>query len=202
MSGRIVKSVAAQALVPVAAFGPSAASPPPALTEQDLADAYARGVADGHAAARTEHEDAVVAVAAALGRLTADAHGTVAAAVEELRRQVVDLGLEVGRWLVEDAVERDGSVLRARLDAAMAHVAGEAELRVLVHPTLVDRVGAWAADGCTVVGDDALGPADVVIRTNAGAVVGTVDDALDRLRAAMEEPTTADLATAEVGTDA
>jgi flagellar biosynthesis/type III secretory pathway protein FliH len=194
VSGRIVKSGAAEALVPVAAFRPTAAAPPPALTEQDLADAYARGVADGRAAARTEHEDAVVAVAAALGRLTAEAHGTVAAAVDELRRQVVDLGLEVGRWLLEDAVERDPTVLRSRLDAAMAHVAGEAELRVLVHPTLVAQVGAWAADGCTVLGDDGLGPADVVIRTNAGAVVGTVDDALDRLRAAMEGPTTVEVA--------
>ncbi len=161
---------------------------PPRPTADDVAAAYERGVVDGRARAAAEHDAGVAELRDGITRLVAETHRTVDAAVEELRRQVVDLGLEVGRWLAVEEIVADPERFRARLAAAMHHVAGDADVRVVVHPDHADRVATWVGDDCTVVADDTFGPADLVVRTNAGTVVGTLDDALDRLRLAFEEP--------------
>jgi flagellar biosynthesis/type III secretory pathway protein FliH len=186
VASRVLKSGRADAVAAAtpAAFG-RAEPPPPPITEGDLARAYERGLAEGRTQAAVEHDAAVAALAAAVQTVTADARTSLVAAVEELRRQVVDLGMEIGRWIVTDAVERDPDLLRTRLHDALGHVTGEADLRVFVHPTHAARVSQWVPEGCAVLPDEDLGPADFLLRTNAGSIVGTLEDALERLGEAM-----------------
>ncbi len=184
LASRVLKPGGADQVTSLTAFG-KAEPPPPPITEDDLARAYERGLAEGRAQATAEQDAAVAALAAAVETVTAEARATVVAAVEELRRQVVDLGMEIGRWIVTDAVERDPDLLLARLHDAIGHVSGEADLRVFVHPTHAARVAQWVPEGCTVLTDEDLGPADFLLRTNAGSIVGTLEDALERLGEAM-----------------
>ena len=184
LASRVLKSDRADAVTSRATFG-NAEPPPPPITQDDLTRAYERGLAEGRAQAAAEQDAAVAALAAAVGTVTAEARATVVAAVEELRRQVVDLGMEIGRWIVTDAVERDPDLLLTRLHDAIGHVTGEADLRVFVHPTHAARVAQWVPEGCTVLADEDLGPADFLLRTNTGSVIGTLEDALERLGEAM-----------------
>lgn len=166
---------------------PFGVEPPPRITKADVAEAYARGVAEGRAQTLGEHEEAMRKLADSMERFADEAYRSIAEAARAMRAQVVELGIEVGRWLLAEAVSEEPELMRPRIEAALEGIAGEPEVRLCVAPALVDAVARWVPAEVEVAGDPSLEPGDLVLRTGGGVLVGTADDALARLREVLAE---------------
>jgi flagellar biosynthesis/type III secretory pathway protein FliH len=157
----------------------------PLPTKVDVDAAYERGRADGRRAAETEREHAVVALhAAAVGAQREIAEGIERAHATTVAL-AVDLATELTRWLVNDAVATDPSVLRARLELALEAIADERNARFVVSPSVADLVQTWVGADAVVETDPVLQPGELRIEAGHASLDATYDVALGRARDAL-----------------
>jgi type III secretion protein L len=145
-----------------------------------------RALEEGRAAGRAEAQ----AEAAGLIIRAAAAHD---AALRAAEAEVVELGIELARRLLEREVAIDPTTVRSLAGAVLRAARGRRTVGVRVHPAAAGALraeqGALAAvhglPALEVVEDAGLAPGDAVVETEAGWVDGRLAVRLDGLRAAL-----------------
>jgi flagellar biosynthesis/type III secretory pathway protein FliH len=162
--------------------------PPP--TRDDVEAAYERGLDDGRHAAESERAHAVLALQTAAQA----AQRALAEHIERTRATTVslavDLATDLARWIVNDAIAADPTVLRRRIEQAVDAIADERTGRAdgpsfVVAPCMVDLVKVWLGADATVEGDALLDPGELRIDAGHASLDATYDVALGRARAAL-----------------
>ena len=150
--------------------------------------AWQEGYEAGLAAARAEMAEEARRQAEAWERRRQELEERFRRLVEDSRDQVLELALAVARRVAGDNLAADRERLRARIDEALARLAGEGA-RVLVHPDSAAELAAgrpWPP-GVELVGDTSLAPGDFQVDSPRGSVDGRVDAQVERLARALRD---------------
>jgi flagellar biosynthesis/type III secretory pathway protein FliH len=164
------------------------ADPPP--TRADVDAAFERGRVEGLRAAEADRAHSVIALQAA----AQSAQRALSEHIDRARTTTValavDLATELARWLVDDAIAVDPTLLRRRIELAVDAIADERTGRsegphFVVAPCMVDLVQVWLGAGNTVEGDPHLAPGELRIDAGHASIDATYDVALGRARDAL-----------------
>lgn len=151
-------------------------------TDDDLDDAYQRGMADARVAMVTEREDAVRVLAASMQESTAALRRSLDEVRAHYGGRVIDDAFVFAAWLVGREITTHPSVMRARVEEALAGLDDEAP-QLAVAPCMAELVATWIPTA-TVRPDPTMQPGEVIVTSAATTIDGTFGDALRRLRAA------------------
>lgn len=157
-------------------------------TDEDLDDAYRRGVADARAALTLEREDAVRTLATSLRDSAAALTESLAAMRAHYRERVVDDAFMFASWLVCREITADPNIMRARVDEALAGIEDDAAV-ITVAPCMVEIVEHWLP-AATVRADATMQPGEVRVTSSSLTIDGTFGDALRRLHTAFDADAT------------
>lgn len=182
----------AMAAAPVASFDEtngtvtaSSALHAPTFTQQDLDEAFARGHDVGVAAARAEREHAVVNFVAAIDRCRNDLVAEQRRAAEGVTADMVELGLEIARWVLGRALAIDPSVMLERLAPAIADLEGDESIEVFVSTELAETVQEHLGTKATVVGDPTFSIEEFTLRAGQASVQSRFTDIAHIVRRAL-----------------
>jgi flagellar biosynthesis/type III secretory pathway protein FliH len=153
-------------------------------TDEDLDEAYRRGVADARDAMILEREDAVRGVATALRDSGAALAGALDALRSHYRERVVDDAFMFAGWLLCREITADPAIMRARVDEALVGIEDDSAV-VTVAPGMVELVEKWLP-AATIRADATMRPGEVRVSSSSTTIDGTFADALQRLRAAFD----------------
>ena len=145
--------------------------------EAELQQAYAAGFEDGRRQGEQEGGGELARLASTLPDAIRDAAAAVAAQRATDAAAIVDLGLEVARWVLSRELADDATAAE-RITAALAEL--PTPVRVRVNPALVDLV-----PGDAVEGDPTLMPGEALVDLAAGAADLTFTEAFRRAATAL-----------------
>ena len=151
-------------------------------TDDDLDDAYQRGVADARVSMVAEREDAVRVLAASMQESTAALRRSLDEVRAHYGGRVIDDAFTFAAWLVGREIATHPNVMRARVEDALAGIDDEAP-QLAVAPCMSELVATWIPNA-TVRPDPAMQPGEVIVTSAATTIDGTFADALRRLRTA------------------
>lgn len=164
-----------------------------ALQRQDaelevlLSQAREQGRKAGVADTLAQGSLAVLRASAALDKLADIVAAQQDREVQATTSTVLELALEVARWVLRRELSEDGSTLLARLEEGLRALLPSPTTRISVSPADHALVSEWASArgrvGTTVVADCRLAAGDAVVVTDAGRAELTVGAAM---RAAAE----------------
>ena len=183
--GRVLRGIEVRDLLSLHERGRSA------YTDEDLDDAYRRGAIDARVTMTTEREDAVRGMAVAMQ----DSGVALSRALEEFRAhyhgRVVDDAFAFASWLLCREVSADPSLMRARVEEALAGVE-DMSPTLTVAPSMIDLVETWLP-AATVRPDASLLPGEIRMVASSTTIDGSFADALRRVRAAFDADPTDEL---------
>ncbi len=157
----------------------------PAFSQQDLEEAFAQGHDVGLAAARAEREHAVVHFVAAIDRCRNDLVTEQRRAAEGVTADMVELGLEIARWVLGRALAVDPTVMLERLAPAIADLEGDESIEVSVSTELAAMVQEHLGAKATVVGDPAFSIEEFTLRAGQASVQSRFTDIAHIVRRAL-----------------
>jgi flagellar biosynthesis/type III secretory pathway protein FliH len=156
----------------------------PVFTEADLAAAYERGAHDARAAMSLDREASVAALAGAVQHISASLDQELAVMHAEFSERIVSDACTIARWLVRHELSANPNLMRDRVEAALRDL-DDRDTVVTVSADMVDLVTEWLP-GCAVRSAPELATGDVRISSAKTTVDGSIDDAISRLRDALE----------------
>lgn len=167
---------------------------PPHLTEADLRaarqDGYEVGLAEGRAAAASEHARAVERLAAEQRQALSDLRIAFDEELVGLNKQAADLALSVAEWVTRAKLSRSRTLVRGLVDAALTEIEEHQDVTVALSPKDLRAVEkSTQAHGFEVTfkADRELPAGSFVIETERETVDGRLDRLFQRLRGRLRE---------------
>ena len=175
---RVLKAGAVRLCEPVAATDDRAAERA-AEREAELQQAYAAGLEDGRRQGEQAGGGELARLAATIPDAVRDAATALAGQRAADAAAIVDLGLEVARWILDRELADDTTAAAERITGALAELPVP-PVRVRVNPALVDLVPVEGVEG-----DPTLLPGEALVDLAAGVADLTFDEAFRRAAAAL-----------------
>ncbi len=138
------------------------------------------GLDEGRLAAREELGELL----AALDATTRELRDDTRAGLDALAARSVELALEIADAILECRTEHTDAVL-VPVQAVLAELADQAEVRLVVHPDDADLVRASASTSVTVVADASVRRGDCRAESSSRLATDGVFERLDRIREAV-----------------
>jgi len=154
--------------------------------ERRVADAYAAGLGEGEAAARTRATAEVQPVMEKLARSIEDLSQIRARLRKQAEGDVVKLSLAIARRVLRRELAIDRGAMRGLVMAALEKLQSQEICRVRTNPAQAAAIAACLREAVSdakveVIPDGSLQPGGVVFETNQGNLDASVDSQLQEI---------------------